>query len=167
VDEVLRIEHRHIRMLSEESMELTLDYRKTSQFGRMSIHSCTICSGANNLLGIQPFVLHLMPPQMRHLCAVRAYADWVKITRVDKGFVFRKLDKNDRIIETNEAMVRFNPSVIKRANKYTDRRNISRNVSEQSPRYKGPSGTLWHTLVPSWRVSVALRYTSLAPTPDL
>jgi hypothetical protein len=34
VDEVLRIEHRHIKLLDANTIEFRLDYRKTSQFGR-------------------------------------------------------------------------------------------------------------------------------------
>lgn len=34
IDEVLRIEHRHITLLPNGKLEINLDYRKTSQFGR-------------------------------------------------------------------------------------------------------------------------------------
>ena len=36
IDEVLRIEHHHIQLRPDRtSLKLTLDYRKTAQFGRM------------------------------------------------------------------------------------------------------------------------------------
>jgi hypothetical protein len=33
IDEVLRIEHRHIQLLENGRLEINLDYRKTAQFG--------------------------------------------------------------------------------------------------------------------------------------
>ncbi|KAJ7593475.1 hypothetical protein C8J56DRAFT_756859, partial [Mycena floridula] len=60
VDEVLRMEHHHIKWIDENTLEISLDYCKTSQFGN-----------------IQPFVLHKFPAEMAHLCVVRAYASWV------------------------------------------------------------------------------------------
>ena len=54
---------------------------------------------------ILPFILPPMPPEMQHLCVVSAYAAWVSATQIVDGFVFRKLDSYDRVIQTNEAMV--------------------------------------------------------------
>jgi hypothetical protein len=33
---------------------------------------------------------------MAHLCPVRAYSDWIKATRINEGYVFRKLGAGDR-----------------------------------------------------------------------
>jgi hypothetical protein len=45
---------------------------------------------------IQPFVLHEFPPNMAHLCPVRAYSDWIKTTKINEGYIFRKLGAGDR-----------------------------------------------------------------------
>lgn len=88
IDEVLRIEHRHIQIRSDRaSLALTLDYRKTSQFGH-----------------IEPFILHKMPPEMAHLCVVQRYADWLEATDIADGYVFRKMDGYDKVVHTNEPM---------------------------------------------------------------
>ena len=46
-----------------------------------------------------------MPLEMQHLCVVSAYAEWVRVTNLVDGYVFRKLDSYNRIIQTNKAMV--------------------------------------------------------------
>jgi hypothetical protein len=48
-----------------------------------------------------------MPPEMAHLCPVRAYAAWIEATDCADGPVFRKLDKFDKIVEPAEPMVSF------------------------------------------------------------
>ncbi|KAH9016263.1 hypothetical protein EDB85DRAFT_1875126, partial [Lactarius pseudohatsudake] len=70
-------------------LQLTLPFRKTSQFGH-----------------IKPFVLHKLPDPMAHLCPVRAYAEWIKASRIEDGYVFRRLGSGDRISENNQPMVR-------------------------------------------------------------
>lgn len=105
VDEVLRIEHRHIIVINDEAIEINLDYRKTARFGgkRWTGMRFEICSSC--LLEILPFVLRKMPPELTHLCAFRAYADWIHTTQIVDGYVFRKIDKFDRVIDGNEPMV--------------------------------------------------------------
>ncbi|KAH9008547.1 hypothetical protein EDB85DRAFT_2256034 [Lactarius pseudohatsudake] len=68
VDEALKIQSQDITMLSKNKFQLTLLLRKTSQFGN-----------------IEPFVLHRMPKSMAHLCPVRAYAAWLKVSRISHG----------------------------------------------------------------------------------
>jgi len=53
-------------------------------------------SGLDGDAEIQPFVLREFPPAMAHLCPVRAYSDWVKATKINEGYVFRKLGAGDR-----------------------------------------------------------------------
>jgi hypothetical protein len=48
-----------------------------------------------------------MPGSMAYLCPVRAYAEWLRVTRVTSGFVFRRLTSGDRISENNQPMVSF------------------------------------------------------------
>lgn len=33
---------------------------------------------------------------MKHLCPVRAYAEWIVQTRITEGFIFRKMGSGDR-----------------------------------------------------------------------
>ncbi|KAJ7469078.1 DNA breaking-rejoining enzyme [Mycena latifolia] len=54
-DEALKIQLQDIRWLSDTSFELSLPFRKTSQYGE-----------------IKPFVLHELPEDQAHLCPVRA-----------------------------------------------------------------------------------------------
>ncbi|KAH9020927.1 hypothetical protein EDB85DRAFT_1848727, partial [Lactarius pseudohatsudake] len=39
-----------------------------------------------------------------HLCPVRAYAEWIKASRISDGYVFRRLGSGDRISENNQPM---------------------------------------------------------------
>ncbi|KAF9022872.1 hypothetical protein BDZ89DRAFT_912104, partial [Hymenopellis radicata] len=94
-DEVLKIQSQDVELIRDESgagkdkIRVTLPWRKTSQFGE-----------------IQPFVLHKLPEQMAHLCAVRAYADWIAATEITEGFVFRKLGSGGRVVaNVDEPMV--------------------------------------------------------------
>ena len=59
------------------------------------------------LVGIKPFVLHTMPEEMAHLCPVRAYVDWLNATSITQGYIFRKIDTRDWVLEKNEPMVFF------------------------------------------------------------
>ncbi|KAF8261883.1 hypothetical protein EI94DRAFT_1541505, partial [Lactarius quietus] len=49
------------------------------------------------LLQIRPFVVYALPESLAHLCPVRAYAEWLKVSNILKGFIFRKLASGDRI----------------------------------------------------------------------
>ncbi|KAF9041858.1 DNA breaking-rejoining enzyme [Rhodocollybia butyracea] len=81
VDEVLKIQSHDIEISKEDdnTLKVTLPFRKTNQFGH-----------------IQPFFLKKLPEEFKHLCPVRAYADWIKQTRINEGFIFRKMDSRDR-----------------------------------------------------------------------
>lgn len=50
-------------------------------------------------------MLHLLPESMAHLCPVRAYADWIGITSIRDGYIFRKIASGDRVLMNNEPMV--------------------------------------------------------------
>ena len=103
IDEVLQIEHRHVTLLPSGKLEINLDYRKTSQHGGRCFRK--LISLLITHTDILPFILPPMPLEMQHLCVVSAYAEWVRVTNLVDGYVFRKLDSYDRIIQTNEAMV--------------------------------------------------------------
>jgi hypothetical protein len=45
---------------------------------------------------------------MAHLCPVRAYADWLQVTDITDGFIFRRLTSGGRVSENNQPMVCLN-----------------------------------------------------------
>ncbi|KAJ7783362.1 hypothetical protein B0H16DRAFT_1297282, partial [Mycena metata] len=81
VDEVVNIQVHEVRVHDSqpEVIVVTLPFRKTHQNGH-----------------IQPFCLWMMPEEDQHLCPVRAYARWVELSGLKEGYLFRKVDVNDR-----------------------------------------------------------------------
>jgi hypothetical protein len=91
-DEVLKIQAHDIDVAvigNKKRMTLTLPFRKTAQFG-----------------SIRPFPLYILDETEAHLCAVRALADWLHVSRIKQGYVFRRMASGDRILENNVPMVR-------------------------------------------------------------
>ncbi|KAL0564541.1 hypothetical protein V5O48_017503 [Marasmius crinis-equi] len=82
VDEVLNIRMEDIRLTTGEDgqrmLKLTLPFRKTNQFGN-----------------VKPFFLRELPEELKHLCPVRAFAEWINTTKIKKGYLFPKLTKTD------------------------------------------------------------------------
>lgn len=110
-DEVLKIQVHDIEVISPTCIKLTLPFRKTDQTGgecwpvtaRHEIDQ--VCS-----VGIKPFFLHLLPEHDAHLCPIRALADWVTVSGISEGYLFRKMASGDRVAEANSPMVsRFEP----------------------------------------------------------
>ncbi|KAK6997291.1 hypothetical protein R3P38DRAFT_2563764 [Favolaschia claudopus] len=83
-DEVLKIQIHDTEFVSDT---LTLPFRKTSQFG-----------------GVKPFYLHLFPPHLAHLCTIRALANWLYVSDIEDGFLFRKIVSGDRVSRENTHM---------------------------------------------------------------
>jgi hypothetical protein len=54
---------------------------------------------------IKPFHLWVLPEDEAHLCPVRAIAAWLRESRIDSGYIFRKIYTGDRIAEANIPMV--------------------------------------------------------------
>ena len=56
---------------------------------------------------IKPFHLYLLPEEEAHLCPVRALAEWLLASQIQRGFLFRKMYAGDRIadLEQNTPMV--------------------------------------------------------------
>ncbi|KAG6826038.1 hypothetical protein H0H92_001351 [Tricholoma furcatifolium] len=76
-DEVLKIQAHHIKIDCEKNIvQLSLPFRKTHQFGDEA-----------------------------HLCPVRALAMWLKTSRVNEGYIFRRIMSGDRISTTNSPMI--------------------------------------------------------------
>ncbi|KAL0566422.1 hypothetical protein V5O48_015593, partial [Marasmius crinis-equi] len=91
VDEVLNIQVHDIEQGFDDGdviLTITLPFRKTEQFGE-----------------IKPFILRELPDEMRHLCPVRAYADWIAVSEITEGFLFRKIDKGDLVSAVNKSIV--------------------------------------------------------------
>ena len=51
------------------------------------------------LSDVQPFDLHLQLEAEAYLCPVRALADWLRVSEIKKGYLFRKTDSSDRVTE--------------------------------------------------------------------
>ncbi|KAJ3840841.1 hypothetical protein F5878DRAFT_532814, partial [Lentinula raphanica] len=82
VDEVLKIQAHEIRLVpgKKQCLEVILPFRKTNQFGK-----------------VQPFYLYALPTSLKYLCPIRAYADWMNLTQINEGYIFRRIGSGDRI----------------------------------------------------------------------
>jgi hypothetical protein len=58
-----------------------------------------------NYSGIKPFFLHRLPEADAHLCPIRALAEWLVVSRITEGYLFRKMASGDRVAEANSPMV--------------------------------------------------------------
>ena len=60
-----------------------------------------------NKTGIKPFYLHMQAEEQAHLCPIRALAEWVQISSINKGYLFRRIWSGDRVadLEKNTPMV--------------------------------------------------------------
>ncbi|KAJ7217232.1 DNA breaking-rejoining enzyme, partial [Mycena pura] len=90
VDKVIKIQaHNIVFNLQENSITVTLPFRKTHQFG-----------------DIKPYVIYLLPPHEAHLCVVRAYAYFLRESKIQRGYLFRNILAGDTIdINKSEPMV--------------------------------------------------------------
>ncbi|KAJ3759914.1 hypothetical protein EV360DRAFT_81672 [Lentinula raphanica] len=92
VDEVLKIQAHEIRLVpgKKQCLEVTLPFRKTNQFGK-----------------VQPFYLYALPTSLKHLCPIRAYADWMNLTQINEGYIFRRIGSGDRISADPSAQLKL------------------------------------------------------------
>ncbi|EPQ50941.1 hypothetical protein GLOTRDRAFT_50099, partial [Gloeophyllum trabeum ATCC 11539] len=87
-DEVLNIKaHDVIPDPKHKRLILRLSQRKNAQFG-----------------DLEPFYLYIYPEEDAHLCPYRAYAEWVHVSGITKGYLFRNFRSHDRICRTNTKM---------------------------------------------------------------
>ncbi|KAJ3846627.1 hypothetical protein EV368DRAFT_52526 [Lentinula lateritia] len=49
------------------------------------------------MIEVQPFYLFALPSSLKHLCPIRAYADWINLTQITEGYIFWKMGSGDRI----------------------------------------------------------------------
>jgi hypothetical protein len=56
---------------------------------------------------IKPFYLHLQPEEKAHLCPIRALAEWLKVSGINKGYLFQRMWSGDRVadLDKNTPMV--------------------------------------------------------------
>jgi hypothetical protein len=105
-DEVLRIRAEDIEIISDTCFKLTLWWRKTDQNGGSLCLRCA--ASADDVPGIKPFFLHLLPEDQAHLCPVLAMAHWVAASGITSGYLFRRL-QSDRVSVDDVPMVRCFP----------------------------------------------------------
>ncbi|KAH7904261.1 DNA breaking-rejoining enzyme [Hygrophoropsis aurantiaca] len=86
-DETLKIQHHDITFIGDNCIKLMLPFRKTAQYG---------C--------IEPFYLYVLDEHEAHICPVRALGDWVRASKSNTGYVFRKIMSGDRVSEANVPM---------------------------------------------------------------
>ncbi|KIJ08192.1 hypothetical protein PAXINDRAFT_89235, partial [Paxillus involutus ATCC 200175] len=77
-DEVLKIQVHDITF-HERGMVLNLPFRKMHQNG-----------------DIKPYHLWALPQPEAHLCPTRAIADWIRMSGITSGYLFRKIASGDR-----------------------------------------------------------------------
>jgi hypothetical protein len=53
---------------------------------------------------IKPFYLHLQPEEEAHLCPIRALAEWLKVSGIDKGYLFQRMWSGDRVADLDKNM---------------------------------------------------------------
>ncbi|KAF8140976.1 hypothetical protein K438DRAFT_1531092, partial [Mycena galopus ATCC 62051] len=46
---------------------------------------------------IKLFYLHLFPEHLAHLCPIRALAQWLYVSGITEGYLFRKISSGDRV----------------------------------------------------------------------
>ena len=65
-------------------------------------------------IGIKPFYLHMQAEDEAHLCPIRALAEWVEVSRINKGYLFRRIWSGDRVadLDKNTPMVSFRDHII-------------------------------------------------------
>jgi hypothetical protein len=101
IDELMKIQSHDFRLLDDKTLELTLPFRKTDQCGGklFTFSNKSANQQSFTILEIKPFVLPRLPEEMAHLCPVRAYADWISVSEINEGYVFRKLGAGGRPVQ--------------------------------------------------------------------
>jgi hypothetical protein len=109
IDEALRIQIHDLEVVSSTCIKLTLQFRKTDQFGGASttlvwdLRVAAHCFSAD----IKPFYLHRMHESNAYMCPVRALSDWVVECGYAKGYLFRRIYSGDRVSSSDRPVVRF------------------------------------------------------------
>ncbi|KAJ6561735.1 DNA breaking-rejoining enzyme, partial [Mycena capillaripes] len=86
-DEALKIQIHEVCQLSETSFELTLPFRKTSQYGEIKL-----------------LVPHELPKEEAHLYPVRALTAWLECSGIEHGYLFPTVTVHDQIGDSSRPM---------------------------------------------------------------
>ena len=103
IDETLSLRVEDIELRSPESISITLQKRKTDQFGGMM--ASFLFKDISNLCtpGTKPFVLWKFPENESHICPIRALSQWIVCSKITTGYIFRGIrvnKSNERITES-------------------------------------------------------------------
>ncbi|ESK82129.1 cointegrate resolution protein s [Moniliophthora roreri MCA 2997] len=83
IDEALKIQAKDIDILYDKHsllLTLTLPFRKTHQFSN-----------------IKPFHLQEFLEELKHICPVRAYMEWVSVSNIEEGYLCQRVQANDMV----------------------------------------------------------------------
>nr|GAT49007.1 predicted protein [Mycena chlorophos] len=94
-DEALQIQVHDIEFVDQDTIILTLPFRKTAQNGGTAV--CSDKAYLNTNPGIKPFVLYAFPEEEAHLCPVRALAHWLNFSGIKSGYLFPHMNQRGEI----------------------------------------------------------------------
>lgn len=60
---------------------------------------------AKIIIEIKPFYLYAMSEEEAHLCPVCALAEWIDASKIQSGYLFRKIASGDHVSEQDGALV--------------------------------------------------------------
>jgi len=95
IDEVLNLRFQDVQYHDPDHIEITLESRKTHQFGGESIHSLTVHLTMS--IGSKPYHLWLFRKEDRELCPISALSKWISASGLGysrTGSIFRPV-RND------------------------------------------------------------------------
>ena len=58
-----------------------------------------------NSIEIKPFVIHALPDEEAHLCPVQAISEWIHVSQITSGYLFRHMASGDQPSAGNTPMV--------------------------------------------------------------
>ncbi|KAF5339627.1 hypothetical protein D9611_011514 [Ephemerocybe angulata] len=93
-DEVLKLRFENITLGEEKGvsyLSLTLPFRKTHKFG-----------------DIKPFVIWELHESEAHICPVRAFAAYIKASKITSGYLFRQTGSGDKLSANDVALTSEN-----------------------------------------------------------
>jgi len=105
-DEVLKTQMEHLEILPMKVI-LTLPFRKTHQFGGKFLLYFLLNSKflIPWVIEVKPFMLYPLAPEVAHLCAFHAIAEWIKASNIMSGYLFQRMASGDRPSAHDTAMV--------------------------------------------------------------
>lgn len=169
-DEVLNIQAHHVKYNAQTlKLTITLPFRKTAQFGgECHLHLFPPADLFTHFsLDVKPFEIWALPEHEAHICPVRALNEWITTSKINRGYIFRKITSDDRIHMKNEPMVRnsFFPDIFLLHVAVV--RTFPQSFPTQSARYGDTPILIWDTFVSPRRCTVFSVSPSVAFEVDL